>query len=64
MTTGRYDQEQKRERRSCGMTLTLTPSDDRNIRAAAERCGLTLSSFIARAASLAAVDELEKPVTA
>jgi len=61
MYSSPYDLPTKRERRSCGMTLTLTPSDDARIREAAERAGLSISSFVARAASIAAMDELQKP---
>ena len=49
---------QKRENRSQLLSVTVTPSDDTLIRAAARRSGLTVSSFIARAASLAAIAEL------
>lgn len=61
MYSSPYDRPTKRERRSCGATITLTPSDDQNIREAAARAGLSISSFIARAASIAALDELKKP---
>jgi uncharacterized protein (DUF1778 family) len=60
MQTSPYDRFLKHERRSCGMTLTLTPSDDARIREAAERVGLSISSFVARAASIAALTELEE----
>ena len=63
MYSSPYDRPTKHERRSCGATITLTPTDDQNIREAAGRCGLSISSFIARAASIAAMDELAKPAT-
>ena len=48
----------KRENRTQLLSVTVTPSDDALIRAAARRTGLTVSSFVAKAASQAAQDQL------
>ena len=60
MAAGRYDR-MERESRSKWISVTVTPSDDARIREAAERAGLSISSFVARAASIAAMDALGQP---